>query len=98
MKWLQDSRFFQSSDIWQSIFKLESSYIETFTDHKLLEDTHEVSIAKTKINQPVPVSGRAFEGFRTPCSVLHLNIEDVRTSEQHCPDARSINIQQGVYS
>jgi hypothetical protein len=34
----------------QSVFKLESSYIETFTVHKLLEGTHEVSIAKTKTN------------------------------------------------
>jgi hypothetical protein len=44
----------------QSVFKLESSYIETSTAHKLLEDTHEVSITKTKTNQPVPVqpSGR----------------------------------------
>jgi hypothetical protein len=47
---------------------LESSYIETFTAHKLLEDTHEVSIAKTKINQPVPVkpSGQAFEASGRP--------------------------------
>jgi hypothetical protein len=42
---------------------LESSYIETFTVHKLLADNHEVSIAKTKTNQPVPAQlfGRAFE-------------------------------------
>jgi hypothetical protein len=46
----------------QSVFKLESSYIETFTVHKLLEDTHEVSIAKTKTNQPVPVQP---SGLRT---------------------------------
>jgi hypothetical protein len=41
------------------------------TVHKLLEDTHEVSIAKTKTNQSVPVQlfGRAFEGVRTPRSV-----------------------------
>jgi hypothetical protein len=79
---------------------LEPSYIETFTVHKLLEDTHEVSIAKTRINQPVPVqpSGGAFEGVWTPRNVLQINIEDVRTLEQHRPDAWSINIQQGVYS
>jgi len=46
MWWLQDNRLIQSSYIWQSVFKLESSYIKTFTAHKLLEDTHEVSIAK----------------------------------------------------
>jgi hypothetical protein len=27
----------------QSVFKLESSYIEIFIVHKLLEDTHEAS-------------------------------------------------------
>jgi hypothetical protein len=49
--------------------------------------------------QPVPVqpSRRAFEGVRTPRSVSQINIEDVRTSEQHRPDARSISIQQGVW-
>jgi hypothetical protein len=82
----------------QSVFKLESSYIETFTIYKLLEDTHKVSIAKTKTNQPVPMqpSGQAFEGVWMPRSVLQINIEHVRTLEQHCPDARSISIQQGV--
>jgi hypothetical protein len=45
----------------------------------------------------VQPSGRAFEGVRTPRSVLQINIEDVRTSEQHRPDARSINILQEVY-
>jgi len=84
----------------QSVFKLESSYIETSAAHKLLEDTHEVSIAKTKTNQPALVqpSGRAFEGVQTPCSVVQINIEDVRTSEQHRPGAQSISIQQGVWS
>jgi len=91
---------FQSSDIWQSVFKLESSYIETFTVHKLLEDTHEVSTAKTKTNQSIPVqpSGRAFEGVWTPFIVLQINIEDVQTLEQHRLDARSISIQQAVCS
>jgi hypothetical protein len=32
----------------------------------------------------------------SPRSVLQINIEDFRTSEQHRPDARSISIQQGV--
>jgi hypothetical protein len=75
-------------------FKLESSYIETSTAHKLLEDTHEVSIAKTKTNQsiPLPPSGRAFESVRMPRSVLQINIEDVRTSEQHHLDAWSKNL------
>jgi hypothetical protein len=43
---------------------LESSYIETFIVRKLLEDTHEVSIAKTKTNHLVPVQlfEQAFEG------------------------------------
>jgi hypothetical protein len=52
----------------------------------------------SKSEQPVPVqpSGRAFEGVRTPRSVLQINIEDIRTSEQLCPVARSISIQQGV--
>jgi hypothetical protein len=31
-----------------------------------------------------------------PRRVLQINIEDVRTSEQHHPNARSISIQQGV--
>jgi len=31
-----------------------------------------------------------------PHSVLQINIEDVRTTEQHRPNARSISIQQGV--
>jgi len=35
-------------------------------------------------------SGQALEGVQMPCSVIQINIEDVRTSEQHCPDARSI--------
>jgi hypothetical protein len=40
--------------------------------------------------------GRAFEGVWTPLSVLQINIEDIRTSKQHRPDAKSISIQQGV--
>jgi hypothetical protein len=44
----------------------------------------------------VQPSGRAFEGIRTPRSFLQINIEDVWTSEQHRPNARSISIQQGV--
>jgi hypothetical protein len=65
------------------VFKSESSFIQTSTVHKLLEDIHEESIAKNKSNQPVPVqpSGQAFEGVRTPRSVLQINIEDVRTLE-----------------
>jgi len=35
----------------------------------------------------VQPSGRAFEGVRTPRSVLQINIEDVRTSDQHRLDA-----------
>jgi hypothetical protein len=34
----------------------------------------------------------------TPCSVLQINIDDVRTSEPHRPDARSISILQEVCS
>jgi hypothetical protein len=44
----------------------------------------------------VQPSGRAFEGVRTPRSVLQINVEDVRTTEQHRRDAMSISIQQGV--
>jgi hypothetical protein len=68
------------------------------TDHKLLKDVHEESLQNPRQKQPVPVqpSGQAFEGVLTPRSVLQINIEDVRTSEQHRPDARSISIQQGV--
>jgi hypothetical protein len=71
---------------------------KTITDHKLLEDVHEESLQNPRQKQQVPVqpSGRAFEGVRTPCSVSQINIEDVRTSEQHRPDAMSISIQQGV--
>jgi hypothetical protein len=63
--------------------------------HKFLEDVHAIS----KSEQPVPVqsSGWGFEGVRTPRSVLQINIEDVRTLEQHRPDDRSISIQQEVW-
>jgi hypothetical protein len=44
----------------------------------------------------VQPSGRAFESVWAPCNVLQINIEDVRTSKQHRPDARSISIQQRV--
>jgi hypothetical protein len=44
----------------------------------------------------VQPSGRPFEGVQTPLSVQQLYVEDVRKIEQHCPDARSISIQQGV--
>jgi hypothetical protein len=72
---------------------------KTITNHKLLEDVHEESLQNPTQKQPIPVqpSRRAFEGVRTPRSVSQINIEDVRTSEQHYPDARSISIQQGVY-
>jgi hypothetical protein len=43
-------------------------------------------------------SGRAFEGVRTPRSVLQINIDDIRTSETHRPDAQSISILQEVFS
>jgi hypothetical protein len=66
--------------------------------HKLLKDVHEESLQNSRQKQSVPVqpSGRVFEGVRTPRSVLQINIEDVRTSEQHRPNNRSISIQQGV--
>jgi hypothetical protein len=72
---------------------------KTIIDHKLLKDVHEESLQNSRQKQPVPVqpSRRAFEDVRTPRSVLQTNIEDVRTSEQHRPDDRSISIQQGVY-
>jgi hypothetical protein len=71
---------------------------KTLTDHKLLKDVHEESLQNPRQKQPVPMqpSARAFEGVRTPRSVLQINIEDVRTSEQHHPNARSISIQQRV--
>jgi hypothetical protein len=55
-------------------------------------------LQKTKTNQLVLVqpSERAFEGFQTPRSVLQINVEDVRMTEQHRLDARSIGIQHGV--
>jgi len=55
-------------------------------------------IANCKANQPVlgQPSRRAFEGFRTPISVQQFYVEDVWTTDQHCPVARSISIQQGV--
>jgi hypothetical protein len=70
----------------------------TITDHKLLKDVHEESLQNSRQKQPTPVqqSRRAFECFRTPRSVLQINIEDVRMSEQHRPNARSISIQQGI--
>jgi hypothetical protein len=55
-------------------------------------------LTKSKPNQPVPVQpfGQAFEGVQTPLSVQQSYVEDVRTTEQHRPDARSFSIQQGV--
>jgi hypothetical protein len=44
----------------------------------------------------VQPSEQAFECIQTPCNVLQINIEDVRTSEQHRPNTGSISIQQGV--
>jgi hypothetical protein len=66
----------------------------------LLEVIHEEFCAKIKSIEPIPVqpSGRAFEGVRTPRSVLQINIDDVWMSEPHCPDARSISILQEVCS
>jgi hypothetical protein len=79
---------------------LESSYIQTSTVYKLLEGIHEESCAKIKSIEPIPVQpyGRAFEGVRTPRSVLQINIDDVRTSEPHPSNARSISILQEVFS
>jgi hypothetical protein len=70
---------------------------KTIIDHKLLKDVLEESLQNPRQKQQVPVqpSVRAFEGVRTSCSVSQINVEDVRTSEQHRPDARSISIQQG---
>jgi hypothetical protein len=59
---------------------IESSCIQTMfksklvIDQKLLEDVHEDSLQNSKPNQPVPVqpSRRAFEGVRTPRSVLQI--------------------------
>jgi hypothetical protein len=63
---------------------------KTITDHKLLKDVHEESLQNPRQKQSVPVqqSGRAFEGVQTPRSVSQINIEVVRMSEQHCPNAR----------
>jgi hypothetical protein len=71
---------------------------KTISDHKLLKDVHEESLQNPRQKQPVPVQllGRTFESVRTPRTVLQINIEDVRMSEQHRPDSRSISIQQGV--
>jgi hypothetical protein len=71
---------------------------KTITDHKLLEDVHEESLQNPRQKQLVPVqpSGRAFEGVRMLRSVSQINIEDVRTSEQHRPEAGSISIREGV--
>jgi hypothetical protein len=44
----------------------------------------------------VQPSGRAFEGVWTPLSVQQFYVEDVQTTEQHCLNARSISIKQGV--
>jgi len=94
----QDSQFFNLHVFGQTVFKSKSSYIQTSTVHKLLEDIHEESITKYMTNQPVPgqPSGQAVEVVWTPRSVLQINVEDVRTTEQHRLDARSISIQQGV--
>jgi hypothetical protein len=72
---------------------------KTITDHKLLKDVQEESLQNPRQKQPVLVKlfGRAFEGVWTPRGVSQINIEDVRTSEQHHPDSRLISIQQGVW-
>jgi hypothetical protein len=62
--------------------------------HKFLEVIREESIESV----PVQPSERAFEGVWTTQTVLQINIDDVRTSEPHHPDVRSISILQEVCS
>jgi hypothetical protein len=57
---------------------------KTITNQKLLKDVHEESLQNPRQNSQF-LYNRPDEAF-----------EDVRTSEQHRPDARSISIQQGV--
>jgi len=58
---------YSKSSCFQTMFKSK-----LVTNQKLLEDVHEESLQIPKPNQPVLVqpSGRAFEGVRTPHSVL----------------------------
>jgi hypothetical protein len=60
------------------------------SDHKLLEDVHEESLQNPRQNS------RFLFNRPDPPQCLADNDEDVRKSEQHRPDARSISIQQGV--
>jgi hypothetical protein len=67
------------------------------TDHKLLEDVHEESLQiPSQINRFL--CNRPDEPLKGPeapqCPADY--VEDVRTTEQHRPEARSINIQHEV--
>jgi hypothetical protein len=50
---------------------------KTITDHNLLKDVHEESLQNPRQKQPVPMqlSGRAFEGVRTPLRVQQITMK-----------------------
>jgi hypothetical protein len=66
-----------------SVFNSESSCIQTMiksktiTDHKLLKDVHEEYFQNPRQKQLVPMqlSGRAFEGIRTPFNVQQITMK-----------------------
>jgi len=68
------------------------------------EDSLQIPTQRSRIpsNRPdvwcsCPDAHQLATSIRTPCSVLQINIEDVRMLKQHRPDDRSISIQQGVW-
>jgi len=63
---------------------------KTITDHKLVENIHEESLQK-----PSQIRKFMFNRPDAP-QCLTDNYEDVRTSEQHCPDTRSIIVLHGI--
>jgi hypothetical protein len=54
--------------------------------------------SNSKKSDPKQPSGRRELSVRTPRSILQINIDDVRTSEPHRPNAQSISILQEVFS
>jgi hypothetical protein len=61
------------------------------TSHKFLEDVHEDSMQiQSQINRFLCNSLEGpLKAFGRPSVSKSFSVEDVRTSEQHCPDARS---------
>jgi hypothetical protein len=103
--WITKNTLFNSCKLTRwSVLYSESSCIQTVfkskhvTDQKLLEDVHKDSLhIPSQINrflcnrpdEPLKASGH-------PVVSSKNYVEDVRTTEQHSPDAGSIIIQHGI--